>query len=63
MENRLAVAKGESSRGEKNWESGVSRCKLLYIGRINNKVLLYTTENYTQYLMRKPKWKRIWKRK
>ena len=53
------VAKGESSRGEKNWESGVSRCKLLYIGRINKKILLYTTGNCTQYPMRKPKWKRI----
>ena len=25
---------------------GVSRCKLLYIGWINNKVLLYSTGNY-----------------
>ena len=30
------------------WEVGVSRCKLLYIGWINNKVLLYSTENYIQ---------------
>ena len=27
----------------------VSRCKLLHIERINNKVLLYSTENYIQY--------------
>ena len=31
------------------WEVGVSRCKLLYIERINNKVLLHSTENYIQY--------------
>ena len=27
------------------WEAGVSRCKLLYMEWINNKVLLYSTEN------------------
>ena len=30
------------------WEAGVSRCKLLYIEWINNKVLLYSTGNYIQ---------------
>ena len=35
--------------GGKDWEFGVSRCKLLYIGRIHNKVLLYSTGNYIQY--------------
>ena len=34
--------------GGKDWESGVSRCKLLYIGWIN-KVLLYSTGNSIQY--------------
>ena len=33
------------------WEVGVSRCKLLYIERINNKVLLYSTGNYIQHPM------------
>ena len=33
----------------KDWEFGINRCKLLYIGWINNKVLLYSTENYIQY--------------
>ena len=28
---------------------GISRCKLFYIGWINNKVLLYSTGNYIQY--------------
>ena len=31
------------------WEFGVSRCKFLHIEWINNKVLLYSTENYIQY--------------
>ena len=30
---------------------GIRRCKLLYVGWINNKVLLYSTGNYIQYLM------------
>ena len=33
------------------WETGVSRCKLLHIERINNKVLLLSTVNYIQYSM------------
>ena len=32
-----------------DWKFEVSRCKLLYIGWINNKVLLYSTGNYIQY--------------
>ena len=42
------VAKGEGGGGGMDWEFGVSRCKLVYIGWINNKVLLYSTENYIQ---------------
>ena len=37
--------------GGKDWECGISRCRLLHIGWINNKVLLYSTGNYIQYLM------------
>ena len=33
------------------WETRVSRCKLLHIERINNKVLLLSTVNYIQYSM------------
>ena len=36
-------------RGEKDWEFGVSSCKLLYMGWINNKILLYSTGNSIQY--------------
>ena len=32
-----------------DWEFGISRCKLLYIAGINNKVLLYRAGNYIQY--------------
>ena len=31
------------------WEFKVGRCKLLYIGWVNNKFLLYSTGNYIQY--------------
>ena len=37
--------------GEKVWEFRISRCKLLYIGWIHNKVLLYSTGNSIQYLV------------
>ena len=32
-----------------DWELEIRRCKLLYIGWINNKVLLYNIGNYIQY--------------
>ena len=51
IENRLVVAKGKGVGGGMEWEVGVSRCKLSYIEWINNKVLLYNTENYIQYPM------------
>ena len=35
--------------GGMEWEFGVSSCQLLYIGWINNKVLLYSTGNHIQY--------------
>ena len=49
IENRLVVAKGEGVEGGKDWEFGISRCKLLYIEWINNKDLLYSTGSYIQY--------------
>ena len=51
IENRLVVAKGEGIEGGMVWEVGVSRYKLLDIEWVNNKVLLYSTGNYIQYLM------------
>ena len=35
--------------GGMHWEFGVSKCKLVYTTWINNKILLYSTGNYTQY--------------
>ena len=32
-----------------DWEFWISRCKLLYIEWVNNKVLLYSTGNLIQY--------------
>ena len=32
-------------------EDGLSRCKLLHIEWMNNKVLMYNTENHIQYPM------------
>ena len=43
------VTKGEGGGGGMEWEFGISRCKLLYIEWINNKVLLCSTGNYIQY--------------
>ena len=42
------VAK-ERGVGGKDWEFGIGKCKLLYIGWINNKVLLYSIGKYIQY--------------
>ena len=42
------VAKWEGVGGRLKWVARVGRYKLLYMERINNKVLLYSTENYIQ---------------
>ena len=49
IENRLVVVKGERGGGGKDWEFGISRCKLLHLEWINKKVLMYSTGNYIQY--------------
>ena len=46
---------GGFGRG-KNWEFGVSRCKLLYIGWINNKDLHRELHSVS---CNKPSWRRI----
>ena len=48
MENRLVV-KREGDGGRMDREFRMSRCKMLYIEWTNNKVLLYSTENYILY--------------
>ena len=47
IENRLVVAKRAGVGGGMEWEVGVSRCKLLYMEWIINKVLLYSTEDHS----------------
>ena len=45
----LWLPRGRGSGRGMDWEFGVSRCKLLYIEWINNKVLLYSTGNHIHY--------------
>ena len=40
---------GREGWGGKDWEVGISRCKLVYIKQITTKDLLYSTGNSTQY--------------
>ena len=40
---------GGAGWGGMDGEFGFSRCKLLHIERVNNKVLLYNTGNYIRY--------------
>ena len=47
--NRPVVTKHDRGGSGMDWESGISRCKLLHIEWINNNVLLYSTGNYIQY--------------
>ena len=42
------VAKSEGAGEGMECEVGVTRCKLLHMEGIYNKVLLYSTENYIQ---------------
>ena len=52
IESRLVVATGEGVGGGVKWELGVSRCKLLYLEWIHNKVLLYIAQGTISNLMR-----------
>ena len=47
--HRHREPRGRGGGGGMDWEFGISRGKLLHIGWINNKVLLYSTGNYIQY--------------
>ena len=42
---------GEGDGRGKHWEFGIVRGKLVYIGSINIKDLLYSTGKYSQYSM------------
>ena len=45
------VAKWEEVEKGKDWEFRISKCELLYLEWVKNKVLLQGTRNYIQYLM------------
>ena len=49
IENKFVFANGEVGGRGMEWEFGISRCKVLSIGWINNKILPYSTGNYIQY--------------
>ena len=44
----LQLPRGRGGEGGMDWEFVVSRCKLLHIEWMDNKVLLYSTGNYIQ---------------
>ena len=46
IENGLVVGEGDGERSGIDWESGVSRCKLLHLEWISNVILLHSTGNY-----------------
>ena len=48
-EQTCGCQEGGGVGGGRDWEFGISRCTLLYIEWINNKVLLYSTGNCSQY--------------
>lgn len=44
-QRRMLAAKGESGSGGRDWEAGLSRCKLVFTGGISNTDLLQSTRN------------------
>ena len=59
---KWCVCQGGGGAGGIDWEVGASRCKLLYTGWINNKILLCSTGNYIQYPVISHNGKECWKR-
>ena len=49
--NRHRLPSGKGGGGQMDWGFGISRCQLLHMEWINNKVLLYSIRNYMQYPM------------
>ena len=48
-EQTCGCQRGAGAGREIEWEFGVSKCKLLHLEWINNKVLMYSTGNCIQY--------------
>ena len=49
-ENKFMVTKEDRWGVTMNYEYGIKRYKILFIRQISNKDLLYSRENYPQYL-------------
>ena len=49
LENRLVIVQEKEFRGRMEWEAGVSSYRLLYTEWMNNKIILYRTENNIHY--------------
>ena len=49
QKTNLGLPKGKGGKGGINYEFGVNRYTVLYAKQINNKNLLYSTGNCTQY--------------
>lgn len=49
-EQTSGLQEGKAREGI-DWDSGISRCELLYIDCISSKVILDSRENYVQYLV------------
>ena len=47
--HRPGVARGKRGRDVVAWEFGLGRCKPLHLEWINNKVLIYSTRNYSLF--------------
>ena len=45
----MVVKEKRGGGGGMDWEFGVSRCKLLHLAWIHNKVQLHSTGSYIQY--------------
>ena len=45
---QIYSCQGGGDGGEKDWDLGLAKCKLLYVGWIN-KILLFSTGSYIQY--------------
>ena len=49
IRTELWLPRGRRGGRGKDWELGLNRYKLLYIGWVNKKVLLYSKGSYFQY--------------
>ena len=52
IENKFMIIKEERKGGIRDKsQDGINRCKLLYIKEMNSKDLLYSTRNYSHFII------------